>query len=106
MSPGRSALFPGLSDLGYAPAVRERRAHHRRAVDENAELIIPREYITLPCRVVNLSEGGAGIVCDVVPRAATRIKLVMKDGRVFDGVTAWYEDGQLGLNFADGVPPK
>ena len=102
MSPGRMALFPGLSELGYAPTVRERRAHHRRRVDENAELIIPSEYITVPCKVVNLSEAGAGIVCDVVPRAATRIKLVMKDGRIFEGVTAWFENGQLGLRFAAG----
>jgi hypothetical protein len=102
VSPGRLALFPGLSDLGYAPAIKERRAHCRRPVDENAELIIPSEYITLPCRVVNLSDGGACVVCDVVPRAATRIKLVIKDGRIFEGVTAWFENGQLGLSFAAG----
>lgn len=95
-------MFPGLTDLGYAPGLRERRVHDRRPVNEDAELIIPSEYITLPCRVRNLSDGGAGIECDVVPRAATRIKLVMKDGRVFDGVTAWYEDGQLGLSFVAG----
>lgn len=99
-------MFPDPSALGYAPAVEERRAHHRHTVDEPAQLIIPSEYITLPCRVVNLSEGGAGIECDVVPRAATRIRLMMRDGRVFEGLTAWYEDGQLGLNFAAGKPGK
>lgn len=93
-------MFPGLSVLGYAPGTRERRAQHRRALNEDAELVIPSEYITLPCRVLNLSEGGAGIKCDVVPRAATKIRLVMKDGRVFEGVTAWFENGQLGLRFA------
>ena len=93
-------MFPGLSDLGYAPDVRERRTHHRRDLNEDAELVIPSEYITLPCRVLNLSDGGAGIQCDVVPRAATRIRLVMKDGRVFEGVTAWFQNGQLGLRFA------
>jgi hypothetical protein len=102
MPPGRVALFPGLSDLGYGPGIKERRVHHRRLVNENAELIIPSEYITLPCRVINLSKGGAGVECDVVPRAATRIKLVMKDGRVFEGVTAWFENGLLGLSFATG----
>ena len=93
-------MFPGLSVLGYAPGARERRAQYRCAVNEDAELVIPSEYITLPCRVLNLSEGGAGIKCDVVPRAATKIRLVMKDGRVFEGVTAWFENGQLGLRFA------
>lgn len=100
------ALFPGPSALGYAPSIGERRAHRRRPMDEQAQLIIPSEYMTLPCRVVNFSDGGAGIECDVLPRAATGIKLVMKDGRVFDGVTAWYEDGQLGLNFRAGASPK
>ena len=92
-------MFPQLSVLGYAPRIRERRAHHRRRLNQEAELIIPSEYLTLPCHVVNISEGGAGILCDVVPGAATTVRLVMKDGRVFDGVTAWFEDGQLGLSF-------
>jgi hypothetical protein len=92
-------LFLVSSFLGYAPAVGERRAHHRCAVDEDAVLVIPSEYISLPCRVMNLSEGGAGIQCDAVPHAATKIKLVMKDGRVFEGITSWFEDGQLGLHF-------
>jgi hypothetical protein len=96
---GRVVLLPGLSVLGYAPHVKERRAHRRRRVDEVAELVIPSEYLTLPCRVMNLSEGGAGIECDVVPHAATRIRLVMKDRRVFEGVTAWFEGGQLGQRF-------
>jgi len=93
------ALFPGLSILGYAPAGKERRAHYRRSMDEDAELVIPSEYITLSCRVMNLSDGGAGIKCDILPRAGTQIRLVMNDGRVFEGVTAWFEDGQLGLHF-------
>jgi hypothetical protein len=92
-------LFPRLSVLGYAPAIEERRAHDRRSVDHEAELIIPSEYLTLPCRVTNLSEGGAGIKCDILPRAGTQIRLVMHDGRVFEGVTAWFEGGQLGLHF-------
>jgi hypothetical protein len=85
--------------LGYAPAAKERRAHRRRHVDEDAELVIPSEYLSLPCRVINLSEGGACIKCDVVPHAATEVRLLMKDGRVFEGATAWFENGQLGLRF-------
>jgi hypothetical protein len=93
------ALFLRASDLGYAPGQRERRVHHRSAVDEAAELVIPAENITLSCRVMNLSEGGAGVECDAVPPAATKVRLVMEDGRVFDALTAWFENGLLGLSF-------
>jgi hypothetical protein len=96
---GSVALFPRSIDMGYAPAGKERRAHFRFAVDEEAQLVIPSEYLTLPCRVMNLSDGGAGVQCDVVPQATTKVKLLMKDGRVFEAVTAWFEDGQLGLRF-------
>ena len=96
-------MFPDMSVLGYASGLRERRVHYRRAMDEDAQLAIPGEYLTLTCRVVNLSEGGAGIKCDVVPHAGTKVTLAMKDGRVFEGVTAWYEGGQLGLRFVTAV---
>jgi hypothetical protein len=74
-------------------------------VDEDAELVIPSEYLALACRVINLSEGGACIKCDIIPHAATKVRLLMKNGRMFEAVTAWFEAGQLGLRFvtvADG----
>lgn len=92
-------LFAGSSVLGYSPAVMERRAHLRHSVDQAAELIIPSEALALPCRLMNISEGGAGIECDVIPQAGTRITLVLEDGRRFEGVTAWYGAGELGLRF-------
>jgi hypothetical protein len=96
------ALFPDLSLLGYVPRVKERRAHYRRRVNQDAELVIPGEYLTLPCRITNISPTGAGVVCDVVPCIATNIKLVMNDGRVFEGATAWFENGRLGIRFSTG----
>jgi hypothetical protein len=92
-------LIPDVSLLGYVPGVKERRAHYRHRVDEDAELIIPSEYLTISCRVTDISQGGAGIICDVIPGAATPVRLVMKDGREFEAVTAWFENGQLGLRF-------
>ena len=93
-------MLLGSTALGYVPAMVERRAHVREPVDEAAELIIPSEDMTLPCRVMNISGGGAGIACDMIPSAGTRITLVMQDGRRFDGVTAWYGEGELGLRFS------
>lgn len=92
-------MFLRASDLGYTRGSRERRIHNRTVMDEAAELVIPAENITLSCRVMNLSEGGAGVVCDAVPPAATKVRLVMEDGRVFDALTAWFENGLLGLSF-------
>ena len=92
-------LVLGSTALGYAPRLVERRAHVRELMDEAAELVIPSEDITLPCRVTNISGGGAGIACDMIPGAGTRITLVMRDGRRFAGVTAWYGEGELGLRF-------
>ena len=92
-------LLADSSVLGYAPEVAERRAHERHSVDEAAELLIPSEEMALPCRVTNISKGGAGVACDAIPQAGTRIILVMKNGKRFEGVTAWYGSGELGLRF-------
>ena len=92
-------LLANSSVLGYAPRVAERRAHERRSVDQAAELVIPSEGMTLPCRVLNISLGGACIECDAIPQAGAGIILMMKDGQRFEGVTAWYNDGELGLRF-------
>ncbi|HET7083445.1 MAG TPA: PilZ domain-containing protein [Rhizomicrobium sp.] len=92
-------LVLGSNSLGYAPALVERRAHLRAPLDEAAELVIPSENLTLSCQLVNISEGGAGIACDMIPCAGTKVILVLKDGRRFDSVTAWYGDGELGLRF-------
>src|SRR5258708_15292329 len=81
----------------------ERRAHPRLATDEVAELVIPSEEMLLPCRVLNISQGGAGIECDVIPQAGTKVVLVMKDGRHFESVTAWYKCGELRLRFTGGA---
>ena len=96
---GERVVFLDSSVLGYVPVLNERRAGHRQGVCEDAQLVIPSEGMTLPCKLTNISEGGAGIECDAIPRPATRIVLVMADGRALEGLTAWYRDGQLGLRF-------
>ncbi len=96
-------LFAGSSMLGYSPTVSERRVHPRHNVDHAAELIIPSEDMALPCRVINISEGGAGIECDMIPQFGTKIVLVIKNGKRFEGVTAWYGHGELGLRFTSAA---
>ena len=62
-------------------------------------MFISGDDITLPCFVLNISANGAGIKCDLIPRAGTKVRLIMRDGYSFDAVTAWYGKGQLGLRF-------
>jgi hypothetical protein len=81
---------------------KERRAHPRHVIDEHGELIIPAESMILPCRVVNISVGGAKIMCDAIPPSGSKITLVMSSGKRFDGVTTRYGEGELGLQF---TPP-
>ena len=92
-------MFLDSSVLGYVPRAGERRTGPRRPVNEDAVLVIPGEDIPLPCRLLNISGDGAGIACDLIPRAGAKVRLILQGGHVFDAVTAWYGDGQLGLNF-------
>jgi hypothetical protein len=87
---------------------KERRAHPRQIIDEHGELVIPAENMILPCRVVNISTGGAKIMCDAIPPSGSKITLVMSSGKRFEGVTTRYGEGELGLKFtapvADDLP--
>jgi hypothetical protein len=82
----------------------DRRAHKRRIVDERGQLVIPSENITLPCSIVNISEGGAKVVCDAIPTAGTRVILIFADGNCSEAVTTRYTEGELGLQFASAAP--
>ena len=86
-----------LSDAKYRG--KERRAHPRHIVDEHGELIIPAENMILPCRVVNISAGGAKVMCDAIPPSGSKITLVMSSGKRFEGVTTRYGESELGLQF-------
>ena len=92
-------MFPGLSRFNQGRKFKERRASFRGREDQEAVLVVPGEPLTLSCRVANISAGGASILCDPVVESGTKIRLVLKDGRVFEGVTVWFDEGQLGLRF-------
>jgi len=95
-------FLEGLS-LSASYRVRERRAHPRRTVDEDGELILSAENMTLPCCVVNISAGGAKVTCDAIPPSGSKIILVLSSGKRIEGVTTRYGEGELGLKFATPV---
>lgn len=93
-------LFLKLSSKNDS-ATETRRKEHRRPVDEAAQLIIPSENLTIPCRVTNISDKGAGVACDIILPTDVKIRLVMYDGITYECSVAWAERGQLGLRFLD-----
>jgi len=77
----------------------ERRAHPRRIIDEHGELTIVSENMTLPCSVVNISAGGAKIMCDAIPPSGSEVVLILSSGKRYEGLTTRYGEGELGLRF-------
>jgi len=77
----------------------DRRAHKRRVIDERGQLAIPSENVTLPCSIVNISAGGAKVVCDAIPTSGTKVVLIFGNGNCFEAVTTRYVEGELGLQF-------
>jgi len=92
-------MFLETLPVGAIYRGKERRAHPRQIIDEHGELIIPAESMILPCRVVNISAGGAKVMCDALPPSGSKITLVMSSGKRFEGVTTRYGKGELGLQF-------
>jgi len=92
-------MFLNTQPLNDVYVGTERRAHKRRIVDERGQLAIPSENMALPCWVVNISEGGAKVVCDAIPQAGTRVVLIFGDGNCHEAVTTRFTDGELGLRF-------
>ncbi|MEO8301245.1 MAG: hypothetical protein ABI608_05600, partial [Rhizomicrobium sp.] len=65
-----------------------------------AEMYVPAEQVNFDCEVINLSPGGAGILCAEPPPLKTFIVLNIAGFGQFEGVTTRYVPGELGMSFA------
>jgi hypothetical protein len=92
-------MFLNTQPLNDVYVGTERRAHKRRIVDERGQLAIPSENVTLPCSIVNISAGGAKVVCDAIPASGTKVVLIFGNGNCTEAVTTRYVEGELGLQF-------
>jgi hypothetical protein len=92
-----------LNDVYVGP---DRRAHKRRVVNERGQLVIPSENLTLPCSIVNVSAGGAKVVCDAIPVAGTKVILIYDNGNCSEAVTTRLVQGELGLQFVAASEPR
>lgn len=81
------------------PAKQNRRQHERAAVALDGHLFVPAEESEQPCHVIDLSAGGARVICEDVPPCATYVILYVDGFGRFPAVTTRYSDGAIGLRF-------
>jgi c-di-GMP-binding flagellar brake protein YcgR len=81
------------------PEQENRRKHDRSAVSLDGQLFLPAEESEQPCQIVDLSAGGARVVCEDVPPTATYVILYVNGFGRFPAVTTRYHDGAIGLRF-------
>jgi hypothetical protein len=77
----------------------DQRQYERIKLTLPAQMHIPAEQANLDCQVINISAGGAGIVCAEPPPLKTFIVLNIAGFGQFEGVTTRLVPGELGMNF-------
>jgi len=100
-----SQMFLNTVPLNDVYVGTDSRAHKRRIVDQRGQLVIPSENLTLPCQIVNISDGGAKIICDAIPTTGTKVILIFGNGTCYEAETARYTEGELGLQFVGANQP-
>lgn len=75
----------------------ERRVHVRKPALWKAQIRVGLEHF--PCRVIDMSLGGAGLRTDAHLLLGTRLKLVVDHIGVFKAKVAWVDDDQMGIMF-------
>ncbi len=81
------------------PVRENRREHERSEVSLDGQLFVPAEESEQTCQVVDLSAGGARVVCEDVPPPTTYVILHVNGFGRFPAVTTRYHDGAIGLRF-------
>jgi len=80
----------------------------RRIFEQRSEQRIEptADHAVLECRgtrvavqLLNVSESGAMIGCDLVPCIGERVRLHLVDHPTTDGFVRWVRDGRFGINF-------
>jgi hypothetical protein len=81
-------------------AVQEnRRRHSRSAVSLDAQLFVPAEESELSCQVVEISVGGAHVICRDMPPIATHVILYVTGFGRLPAIVERYDAGIIALRF-------
>ena len=83
-----------------AQAKAERRRHRRVRVDLPGRLFVPAGEHETPCRVTDLSPGGAQVVCEFAPAPDIAIILYIDGFGRFEGTVSRPAAGNFGIKFA------
>jgi hypothetical protein len=82
-----------------AKAKAERRRFRRVRVDLSGRLFTPGDGQEARCKILNLSPGGAGVDCDMVPVHGTPVVLYVDGFGRFEGTVARKADQGFGISF-------
>ena len=82
-----------------ARAKADRRLYQRVVVDLEGRIFLPRDQREAPCKVFNLSPGGAMISCDFDLSAGGTVILYVDSFGRFEGDIVRLKDGNFGVQF-------
>ncbi len=77
----------------------ERRRFIRVKVNLGGRLFVPDDGRETRCQVVDMSPGGAQLVCEIVPDAGTKVIVYIDGFGRFEAVVARPEQGHFGVRF-------
>src|SRR5690348_3004401 len=77
----------------------ERRRFRRVKMDLPGRLFLPAEGSEAPCTILDMSPGGAAVLCERVPDLGTGLVLYVDNFGRFEGRVARHDRGGFGLAF-------
>jgi hypothetical protein len=89
-----------MTSEASAPA--DRRKYERIKLFLPGQLFNPINEQSAPCKVLNLSAGGAAVQCDTQFPAGLSLVLYIENFGRFEGTTVVHKSGQLALEFVIG----
>ena len=81
------------------PVTESRRKYERSPVSLGGHLFLPAEESEQTCKIVDLSAGGARVVCEDAPPTATYVVLYVDGFGRFPAVITHNSDGAIGMRF-------
>ncbi len=89
-----------IEDPVVAKAKAERRRYRRVRIDQPGRLFVPSDSREAPCKVVDLSPGGASVESEFLPEIGTQIVLYVDAFGRFEGTVARRDGFGFGVRFA------
>jgi PilZ domain len=95
-----------MGEAAKAKVGTEQRAFERARTELEGRIFVPAEEQTIDCRVVDLSAGGAGILCEDMPPLNTYVVFYADGFGRFEAVVARVDGHVLALRFVCSEPKR